>query len=89
MEDMESTYFEGATLERKDRNGHYEPGNVVWATPMQQARNRSNNRVLTYGGRSQCLAAWAGEVGMSRLTLKTRLSRGWSLERALTEVVHH
>lgn len=30
----------GMTLERKDVNGNYEPGNVVWATPLQQARNK-------------------------------------------------
>lgn len=31
---------EGKTLDRKDVNGHYEPGNVRWATDEEQRKNR-------------------------------------------------
>lgn len=34
----------GTTLDRKNNNGHYEPGNVRWATKLTQVRNRRNTR---------------------------------------------
>ena len=77
------------TCDRIDNEGHYEPGNVQWSTQKEQARNRSSNRLITWRGKTQCLAAWADELSIPYKTLHARLSHGWSVEKALTTPKGH
>ncbi len=74
----------GGTIERNDVNGNYEPSNCRWVTQKQQNRNTRATKYLTFNGRSQALAAWAEEVGLSSGTLWFRIKAGWTVERALT-----
>lgn len=39
----------GETLDRINVNGHYEPGNVKWSTPSEQAQNKRRARVKPHG----------------------------------------
>lgn len=73
------------TLDRfPDVNGNYEPGNCRWATLLQQSRNTRRSRNVTWNGKTQCVSAWAEEVGIASQTLGSRLCNGWSIERAMT-----
>lgn len=76
-------YKDGLTIERIDVNGNYEPSNCRWATVKEQMNNKRNNHFITHKGKTQTIAQWAEELGISRHTIDTRLSRGWSEERAL------
>lgn len=76
---------DGMTLERKDVNGNYEPSNCIWATLKQQANNKTSNRLLTHDGATLTTSQWAERVGINHVSLRMRLHRGWSVERALTQ----
>lgn len=84
---MQSGYKEGLTIERSDVNGNYEPSNCRWIPFVEQARNKTNNVLITYRGETRCLSEWARIVGIYRKTLKNRLDSGWSVEKAFNQPV--
>lgn len=73
------------SLDRINSDGHYEAGNVRWATKKQQARNKTSNRFVEYRGKKMPLKA---ACELSGTPYKRAFERivylGWPIERALS-----
>jgi len=75
------------TIERIDNEQGYFPENCKWATRKEQQRNTRRNHLITHQGKTQCIVAWAEELGINQSTIRSRFRLGWSTERALTFTV--
>lgn len=88
LEDMESTHKKGLTLDRIDNNGNYEKSNCRWVDRAVQNRNRRDNIVIEYAGKSMPLTTWSYEVGLKSSTLRQRYYvYGWRGDKLFQPLV--
>lgn len=74
------------SLNRIDNNGHYEKGNVEWATGLKQRRYRRNVQTLTLDGTTKPLGEWADLYNQPPKRLYRRIfTDGWSVHTAITK----
>ena len=77
----EHPYFKGATIDRIDTNGDYEPSNCKWSTMLEQCKNRRNSIIIKHNGESHNITEWAKITGINRSTINSRYWRGDRGER--------
>lgn len=62
---LENGWREGLQVDRIDNNGNYEPNNVAFVTPKENANNRGNNVHVEIRGCQMTLAEAARKYGLS------------------------
>lgn len=73
------------SLERRETNANYSPDNCYWASPITQANNKRNNRLITIGNETDTLANWCRKYEMVYSVVLYRIDRArWEPLRALT-----
>ena len=80
-------YFDGATLDRINVDGNYEPDNCRWATMFEQDKNRRNSILIEYNGDRYNITELSRITGINRSTLNNRYWRGDRGDRLVREVI--
>lgn len=76
------------SIERLDNDGPYSPDNCIWAVQKVQTRNQRRTHRITYRGKTQSMADWADDLGISYTLIRRRLRAGWSAEDAFEKPVN-
>lgn len=86
---MNNGYDEHLTIDRIDVNGNYEPFNCRWATKLQQQRNTTRLRKITYKNETHCISEWAEILGLEYNTLYYIFRRNNYSEDVLKRIIEN
>lgn len=71
------------TLERLDNNKGYYPGNCVWATRREQARNKANSVRVEFNGEIRSLSDWCESLDLKYSATYYWLKKGATLAQVV------
>lgn len=72
------------SIDRIDNSRGYHKENCRWATRKEQMNNTSNNKKITFNGKTMTQEQWGDYIGLNGTIICKRLKRGWSIEKTLT-----
>lgn len=76
------------TIDRIDNSRGYWQENCRWVSMKIQQRNRTNNRLIKYNGKTLCVAEWSEILKIPYFNLYTRLkNRNWNMKKTLNSLV--
>lgn len=65
------------SIERINNNGHYEKGNVRWATKEEQGKNKRNNVNITIENETKTMSEWCAIRSIPTARVHLRIKNGW------------
>lgn len=89
LKDMGEKPNKNHQIDRINNDSDYCKSNCRWATAKQNNRNKRNNHLETYKGKTQSMIEWTEEYNILYETLQSRLNCGWSIEKALMTPVRN
>lgn len=73
-------YAVNLSIDRIDNDGNYLPNNCRWVDMKVQGRNKRDNRIVEYQGKSMTMSELIEEVGMPESTVRYRVKKGIPLD---------
>lgn len=76
---FENGFSPDLEIDRIDYDKGYSPENCRFVDIITQANNRSNNRMITFNGKTMTVAQWSRELGLPYGIVKNHTKKGGSL----------